>query len=491
MKKILSMILILTIGAALLAGCGGSSQGTGTAGGTATASSVSAADPAADNSTAAEVPEGSYVIYVLDEESGDPIEDAIVQFCSDTECRTGISDAAGKAVFESAPGDYTAHVLKAPEGYDAGSEEFDLTPEVRSIEIKLKKADNTAADEDEATSEGASYTKTSASWDFPKTGFTLTLPADFKDCKGQLMATDYGEIDLGSGVVWASLGYVGRTDEELRSAEEEIESLDFEGDPEGSTQKQADISNEYYSVGVIPFLFVAGLRDGIELDAAMDPYFGDDDITATGELGKAGSYSFYYIAMNPDAAAASYKDANSEEMLAEYRSLTERADEIAAAITVKEPVLPEAPVNIGDVLTFETTDLDGNPVKSEDLFAGHKVTMINIWGTWCTHCIIELPDLEELSHELEEKGCQLVGLCDDALGGDEAILTEAKRILEENGVTYTNIVQTEDLQQTLQLSAFPTTYFVDSEGKVLTLPVVGRDIDQYRARIDEALAIVG
>ena len=67
MRKIISMILILTIGAALLAGCGGSSQGTGTAGGTTTASSVSAADPAADNSTAAEVPEGSYVIYVLDD----------------------------------------------------------------------------------------------------------------------------------------------------------------------------------------------------------------------------------------------------------------------------------------------------------------------------------------------------------------------------------------------------------------------------------------
>ena len=402
MRKILSMILILTMGAAFLAGCGGSSQGTGTAGTDAagTGSSVSAA-----NSAAAEVPEGSYVIYVLDEESGDPIEGVIVQFCSDTECRTGTSDAAGKAVFEADPGNYTAHVLKAPEGYDVGSEEFDLTPEVRSVEIKLKKADDTAADESAAPDDGTSYTKTSASWDFPKTGFTLTLPADFKDCKGQLMATDYGELELGSGVVWASLGYIGRTDEELKSAEEEIMSLDFEGDPEGVAQKQADISNEYYSVGVIPFLFVAGLKDGIELDAAMDPYFSEDEVAATGELGKAGSYSFYYIALNPDVVAAPYKDANSEEMLAEYRSLTERADEIAAAITVKEPELPEVPVKIGDVLTFETTDLDGNPVKSENLFAGHKVTMINVWGTWCTHCIIELPDLEDLSHELEEKGC--------------------------------------------------------------------------------------
>ena len=100
MRKILSMILILTMGAALLAGCGGSSQGTGTAGTDAagTGSSVSAAD-----SAATEVPEGSYVIYVLDEESGDPIEGVIVQFCSDTECRTGTSDAAGKAVFEARP----------------------------------------------------------------------------------------------------------------------------------------------------------------------------------------------------------------------------------------------------------------------------------------------------------------------------------------------------------------------------------------------------
>ena len=102
MRKILSMILILTMGAALLAGCGGSSQSTGAAGtgtadtGTAAAaSSVSAADPAAANSTAYEVPEGSYVIYVLDEESGDPIEDAVVQFCSDTLCQTGKSDATG------------------------------------------------------------------------------------------------------------------------------------------------------------------------------------------------------------------------------------------------------------------------------------------------------------------------------------------------------------------------------------------------------------
>ena len=67
MRKIISMILILTMGAALLAGCGGSSQSTGAAGTStaAAASSVSAADPAAANSTAYEVPEGSRLLPIL------------------------------------------------------------------------------------------------------------------------------------------------------------------------------------------------------------------------------------------------------------------------------------------------------------------------------------------------------------------------------------------------------------------------------------------
>lgn len=238
---------------------------------------------------------------------------------------------------------------------------------------------------------------------------------------------------------------------------------------------------------MFPFLLVTGIKDGMNLDDILDTYLNTDDIVKIGELGKAGSYKFYYIVQDPDAVTLAYKDINSEEMLMEYRSLVDRADEIAAAITVKEPAVQTVGPEIGSVISFETTDLDGNPVKSEELFAGSKVTMINVWATWCTHCIIELPDLESLSKELEEKDCRLIGLCDDALGGDQAILDEAKRVLDDNGVTYTNVVQTPELQNTLQLTAFPTTFFVDSEGRVLTQPVVGRDIEQYRARIAEAL----
>ena len=61
-------------------------------------------------------------------------------------------------------------------------------------------------------------------------------------------------------------------------------------------------------------------------------------------------------------------------------------------------------------ISFETTDLDGNAVTVEELFSQHKLTMINLWGTYCGPCIGEMPDLEILSQRLAEKDCAIVGL---------------------------------------------------------------------------------
>lgn len=85
---------------------------------------------------------------------------------------------------------------------------------------------------------------------------------------------------------------------------------------------------------------------------------------------------------------------------------------------------------IGKKVSFETTDLDGNPVKSEELFAGHKVTMINNWATWCGPCCGELPELEKLAAEIGEKDCRITEICDDTIDGEDAI-GEAKKILSE------------------------------------------------------------
>ena len=92
--------------------------------------------------------------------------------------------------------------------------------------------------------------------------------------------------------------------------------------------------------------------------------------------------------------------------------------------------------SVGNTVSFETTDLDGNSVNSADLFRDKKVTVINFWATWCPHCVEELPELEKWNKELEAQGCQVIGICEDA----DTDAAEAKRILGEKGVTYTNIV---------------------------------------------------
>lgn len=137
--------------------------------------------------------------------------------------------------------------------------------------------------------------------------------------------------------------------------------------------------------------------------------------------------------------------------------------------------------SVGNMVSFKTTDLDGNSVKSEDLFRGKKVTMINFWATWCPHCVEELPELEKLNAELAAQGCQVIGICEDA----DTEAEEAKRILNENGVTYTNVALVKEMYPMMPHKALPTTYFVDSEGKILTKPVVGVSIDQYKEKLAE------
>lgn len=146
----------------------------------------------------------------------------------------------------------------------------------------------------------------------------------------------------------------------------------------------------------------------------------------------------------------------------------------------------EQAVEIGSSVSFETTDLDGNTVKSEDIFKANKVTVINMWATWCGYCVEELPDLEKMNSELEKEGSGVIGVCEDAYDSAD----EAKEILKEKGVTYLNVALNEEMVDQLPCSAWPTTYFVDSEGRILTEPVVGADPEQYMAKYAEALKAV-
>lgn len=139
------------------------------------------------------------------------------------------------------------------------------------------------------------------------------------------------------------------------------------------------------------------------------------------------------------------------------------------------------------IFRFETTDLDGSAVSSESLFAGSKLTMVNIWATFCGPCINEMPELEKLSNEYSEKDVTLVGLVLDVPEGDDQLLPDALAIVADTGVTYTNLRVWDGFDEMLFISAVPTTFFVDSDGHIVGDLIVGADPAGYRAAIDAYL----
>ena len=131
--------------------------------------------------------------------------------------------------------------------------------------------------------------------------------------------------------------------------------------------------------------------------------------------------------------------------------------------------------------TFEGKDLDGNTVKSKELFSGNAVTVVNFWFTTCNPCVGELSELESLHQELTKKGGGVIGINSFTLGGDEAAISEAKSVLSKKGVTYPNVyfpAQGEAGKFVENVFAYPTTYVVDRSGNIVGDPIVGAITDK-------------
>ena len=145
---------------------------------------------------------------------------------------------------------------------------------------------------------------------------------------------------------------------------------------------------------------------------------------------------------------------------------------------------------------FEGKDLDGNTVKSDELFSGNAVTVVNFWFTTCNPCVGELAELDALNKELAEKGGSLIGVNTFTLDGDEAAISEAKDVLAKKGATYQNVYFDSDGEAgkfTTNIFAYPTTYVVDRSGNIVGEPIVGAITEKKQAEtlqklIDQALA---
>ena len=138
---------------------------------------------------------------------------------------------------------------------------------------------------------------------------------------------------------------------------------------------------------------------------------------------------------------------------------------------------------------FDEVDMEGNPVTS-DIFADYDATIVNFWNNGCGTCIAEMPELEELYQDFQERNINLIGVGTDSGESDEQLDT-AREILAEKGVTYTNISPDPDgdFYKTFiaDISTYPTTYIIDSEGNIVGADIVGnvkKQLDTVEARLE-------
>ncbi len=146
----------------------------------------------------------------------------------------------------------------------------------------------------------------------------------------------------------------------------------------------------------------------------------------------------------------------------------------------------------GGLTEFTTTDLNGNTV-TQDIFADYSLTMVNIWATFCSPCINELPDLGQLKSEYQDKGVNIVGIVADVQNSDGSIPEEgvalAKEIVDKTGANYTHLLPSESLNNLIinNVDAVPTTVFVDDKGNYVGEQFVGSKDKQGWAEIIDGL----
>ncbi len=307
---------------------------------------------------------------------------------------------------------------------------------------------------------------------YEENGFTLTYPDAFKEenLKGMFDDKPSGMID--DGLYYASFIYYAMSEEELNIIVEKEEDEYSEADRDLIRSKMGTLAVVYG----IDYTKISEENLAIQESIA-------DKVT---EIATAGDVVFYRYNLEDAEETLTYLDGIAPAYQEEYRTLQAAFNEVLKTAEFYTPINRGEDL-VGTVISFETTDLDGNPVRSEDIFKDHEVTMVNLWATWCHNCINEMTELGEMAERLAEKNVALVGICQDA--DDE--FDKCLEILKEHNVTYLNLMHFEDLDEVLGWNgSLPTSYFFDSNGTLLRLGFRGapQTMDPYEEIINGILS---
>lgn len=180
--------------------------------------------------------------------------------------------------------------------------------------------------------------------------------------------------------------------------------------------------------------------------------------------------------------------ANSSDAKSETRPETEANTESVA----ESGPSSEAAQGEGETtsqIVFEGQDIDGNPVSS-DIFSGSRLTMVNVWATYCNPCLSEMPGLGELAGEYDSESFQIIGIISDVLeGGDQKSVSLAASLIDKTGADYTHLLLNESIYHALltDVTAVPTTFFIDQNGSIVDVAVGSMDKSAWEEKINGLL----
>lgn len=144
----------------------------------------------------------------------------------------------------------------------------------------------------------------------------------------------------------------------------------------------------------------------------------------------------------------------------------------------------------GSLGEFSMEDVNGE-TYTQEMFADHDLTMINVFTTWCSPCIQEIPDLEKLSKEMEDQGVQVVGIVLDVAGNaDEETIEKAKLLAEKTGAAYPFLIPDAGYLngRLAGISAVPETFFADKEGNIVGKTYSGsRSFEDWKGIVEKEL----
>ncbi|MBQ8625130.1 MAG: TlpA family protein disulfide reductase [Agathobacter sp.] len=173
-----------------------------------------------------------------------------------------------------------------------------------------------------------------------------------------------------------------------------------------------------------------------------------------------------------------------EEMIGE-----DLRSEIYHSTEVEETIVEESTEEEKYYLSFSAKSVDGEEVTG-DIFTNSKLTMINVWGTFCNPCLEEMPDLGEIAASFDSSEFQMIGIVSDVTEQSaQKDIDNAKQLIEETKADYLHLLNGDSLTQNLLagVTAVPTTFFVKQDGEVLGYMVGAMDKGSWEALIYDLL----